>query len=848
MKALRVFVAVLAAALTLVATLVFSTRSGASHRPSANPAQSQLPDLLIQEFTVSPSHNPELYAPVTFTVKACNMGDVSAYGRRVHLYIDPGDTPPLSTTLETKRLIVMGMSWNPGDCVTASYGSFTFGQSGRHVAYAWVDPYELREESNEDNNLAEITIDVQPEIQDIYEPDNACSQAKWIPTDGTVQTRVFTPTKDVDWVAFAARAGSVYTITASGTGEDAYPVFELWSTCSAPPESFGGTTFKLGFKAPETGDYILKLYNDLADYDPAQSGYQLTVHSQAVVSGIQPVVSQVTPTLGYNDRNTHVVITGNGFVAPPKVSLCPAVKGTCGECTHVLDNASWPDNQTIFAIVPANLPDGDYCLAVTNPGGKVGTLPGAFKILPGQPDLRRVFPGQGYSDAPTDLNVYGFNFHPGISVTLGNIGLGNVVVVNQTYLRATVPVSLTSGAYAMNAFYATGEPSVLPDAYTVLQSGEDLFAKPGELWVDPVAPRAGQTVRMGLLVHRTGGSATLMGVPVRFSADGQVLGDVHVPLLPPDGEESTRRLEWIPPQAGVYHVTAAIDPDDQVSEASEANNVVTHTITVLGWAADDQAPTVDSLVIKDSVAAMDGAGAVTDTLVFLAATATDHPLIGGTGVSHLRYIEFEYSEGAKFWIPVQDSGWVISDTINATNYRWQLTPVAGLHYIQAWAKDAQGNVSHYPRQQKISYLPSADWVGEQQTRTYWWTLAAGETLSVTLTPASEDPNEDPDLYVWAPDWQEGRDPWVSNAEGNQVDRLVVTAPVSGVYAIEVYGYTSAAYRLDITVGGKAGTLVLRSPSKVTARRWPRSPVIPGEPPLDTPPQEANALYLPLVLR
>jgi len=280
-----------------------------------------------------------------------------------------------------------------------------------------------------------------------------------------------------------------------------------------------------------------------------------------------------------------------------------------------------------------------------------------------------------------------------------------------------------------------------------------------------------------------------------------------------------------------------IDPGGTIPEASEVNNTVTRTVTVLSAAADGQAPHVDALVIDG------GRETVTDTLVHLYATATDYPLSGGEGVRDLRYIEFEYSQGARLWIPVQDSGWV-SYALSSANYPWALTPVGGIHYLQAWARDGAGNVSHYPYQQGVNYLPPSDWVGRDQTRVYRQRLAQGASLQVTLTPVWGDP----DLYVWPPDWDDGRPPWVSNENGGATEQLAFTAPVSGVYQIEVYGYTASQYQLGIATEATIAASVMQSPTSVKGKPWPLSPAIPirGAPPWDLP-QASFAVYIPLVM-
>jgi len=835
MKALRVFVTVLAASLALTVILFFLVRAGAAQAPLMLQPQSSSPDLVIERITLSPP-NPHTYEPAVVTVTVRNRGDASAHGFRTYLYIDPPDRPPTTTTPYTNRWGYF-VTFPAGGSVGFGYAKFTFTEPGcDHVVYAWADRDDQTAESDETNNMAAITVCVEYEAvgADDYEPDDACAQASEIPADGTPHIHNFDPPGDVDWVRFQASEGVTYTIATAGTGAEAWPIFDLGDSCAITPAL--GTTSRLVFAAPANGWYYLRLENNQADYDPAESSYKLTVRAEA--TGFQPYASAVGPAWGYNDRNTNVVISGTGFSFPAMAELCPYQLGTCNHpCTQLLDT-SWVNAGRLYAIVQANLEAEEYCLAVTNPGGKVGMLHQAFTVLSGPPDLRETRPTQGYADLPTDLHLYGFNFAPGISVALAGLPLENVVVVNRTHLRATVPAGLSPGAYDLTASYGTGGDDTLPDAYTVIAPQDDLFAQSQELWVDPVVPHAGEVARLGLLVHRQGGSSTLSQVAVRFFADGQALGDAHVSLLSPDGEESTRRLDWLPPQPGDYQITAMIDPDGQIAEASEANNTVTHTVTVLSPAADEQAPRVDSLVIEG------GRDVVTGTLVHLSATATDYPQPGGEGVDDLRYIEFEYSQGARLWIPVQDSGW-LSYSLASVDYPWILTPLGGIHYLQAWARDGAGNVSHYPYQQSINYLPPSEWVGRDQTRVYRQTLAQGASLQVTLTPVWGDP----DLYVWPPDWQAGRSPWVSNLSGTAVDEVAFTAPVSGVYQIEVYGYTAAQYQLNIVAGATTAAFATQSPIRVTDKPRPPSPSLPitGEPPRDLP-QERFFIYLPAVMR
>jgi hypothetical protein len=126
-------------------------------------------------------------------------------------------------------------------------------------------------------------------------------------------------------------------------------------------------------------------------------------------------------------------------------------------------------------------------------------------------------------------------------------------------------------------------------------------------------------------------------------------------------------------------------------------------------------------------------------------------------------------------------------------------------------------------------------VARNQARIYRRDLEAGESLNVQLKPQSGDP----DLYIWPPDWAEGRPPWVSNLEGKADDSLTFVAPVKGTYQIEVYGYTRAEYELTIQEGqlqAQAGRRLLR-PGAISGIKWPR--VAPAISPDNAPPRNGG---------
>ncbi len=825
-------------------------------------AQADLPDVAMDTLLIS-NPFPKVGEPITFTVQIKNVGTQEVTGRRAYLYINPTDQPPKANTPATKELIVAQIAWPAGDAMVGEWGNYTFAVPGDYVVYAWVDPLERIAESDEQNNLKMIKVQVASNgtaPTDAFEPNNDCNVAKEIPTDGIPQTHRFITDnpKDTDWVKFQMVNGEVYTVTASGLEGQANPRFELWTSCTQPPGSFG-TNHRTIFKATQSGFIYLKLENDLNQYEASQTAYNLTVEGKTASrgNGKPPKISLVEPNSAPNDAETLIKIKGSDFNLKSVIELCPFEANNCSnQCVPPIweqapatgDNIN--GDKLLQATIQRNLRPGSYCLAVINPSNHQRGQTQGFTVKAGLPLLNSIKPAQGSNSVPNELHLYGERlFANGLSVMLGTTPLANLTEVSPdgTHLKVIVPKDFPKGQYDVIVSNDTGKSTTLPQAYTVLDLNivnDDLYAQNQELWVDPVSPQANETAKLRLMVHRQGGSTPLDSVPVRFFGNSrystprqkQLLGTVNVPSIITGGQEATLPLAWLPTQAGDYEITAVIDPDNKFSEASKNNNTVTLQITIRGAGEDKLAPHVDSLTIAE------GRQSVTDTFVRLGATASD-PL-PGSGVAELRYVEFEFNQGAKLWVPVWASDWLISNTVNSTFYGHQLTPVSGIHYIQAWARDGAKNVSHYPYQKGIEYLPPMESITRDQTRIYRRDLAAGESLAVTVKPESGDP----DLYIWPPDFSHGRPPWVSNLTSNAEEYLCITAPVSGTYQVEVYGYNSARYEIAFTActnrarqGGQDSSKTKRTVPAVDPNSLPPLDVTPT-------PMVNNMVYLPVVIK
>jgi hypothetical protein len=271
-----------------------------------------------------------------------------------------------------------------------------------------------------------------------------------------------------------------------------------------------------------------------------------------------------------------------------------------------------------------------------------------------------------------------------------------------------------------------------------------------------------------------------------------------------------------------------IDPDNAFTWDNKDNNTIHRVFTVLPPSPDTVAPHVDNFTIDG------GAQTTTDLVVNLVASASDPD--PSSGINSILFLEYEYSQAANYWVPVNNSGWVPYAQAQA-GYDYTLMPSVGMKYIQAWAADNAGNISTYPYAALINYLPPSDSVVAGQGRIYRYTLEAGQQLTVQVQVLSGDP----DLYVWAPDYAT-RPPWVSNQSVGD-EEVSFVAPVSGEYQVEVYGYTSATYTLSVHI---AGEQEWRHGANATVVHQVNDKPVPTQPMVALQSVPANQVWLPPV--
>ena len=493
---------------------------------------------------------------------------------------------------------------------------------------------------------------------------------------------------------------------------------------------------------------------------------------------------------------------------------------------------------------------------------------------PAPPSVRRVQPPQGINTRIVRINIYGSAFQQGSRVFLFPAGSAIVdpsttlptgvrelraIRVSRHQIMAKVPAGLTPGYYDV----VVKNPGisglgVLEEGYRALSGNpndtDDLSAEPFHLWTSPDTLRLGEEALIGLRVHRLGGVSGLPPFRVNFYVNEidpeHFLGQGTVPGISPDGFASTSGVSWTPDEGGAVTLIAVIDPENQIRESNERNNVVRRKVVVRRLPQTDTTPPVASNLQVNG-----GVDEVTDPEVTFTVDGTD-PGQPSSGVKQVFYVELQWLEGIGsgqgIWYPVKWSDWL---PFAQQPHDWTLYPTSGLRYLQAWIADGAGNVSARPARTLLSYLPGTDEVDQGETQVYRKAVAANRCLTVRVEPTAS--SMDPDLYVWFPSYQPGNGQFAYSINGaGQVDQVVIQPTEAGVYQIEVDGFTDASYGLTVQVTDSCSTAAGLSLEQASAnagktpRNEPDIPVNeePGDDVMAPDAPAEYAIFLPAAMR
>lgn len=419
-----------------------------------------------------------------------------------------------------------------------------------------------------------------------------------------------------------------------------------------------------------------------------------------------------------------------------------------------------------------------------------------------QATISQVAPNLGPTHIPVLITIHGTDFPINFSATLSRPGQGPVPIVvdllneqavSDSELLAVVPAGIAPAEYKLSLLDEQGNVlTSLDAAYTAVsaESSDDLFANSYDFAIHPIGNlQVGRPVTLALTVHRLGGQTPLRQVPVSFYegenltdpvTQGNLLGTGVVPLIQPNGT-AVATFTAPPNQAGTFQLYAVIDPADSVAEVTNANNIVSRTVTVRPAGAPVIAPPTPSFTINDSSRLTRDR-----TVRFDLAFGTTQPET--TLPRSVIFVEYIFNQSVSSWVPVQHSGW-LPVPVASNNFPWELADHPGAHYIQVWAADLLGNITPKPALEFINLVPDVVDILTDEGHLYRLPLTQGTQLRVRLTPVAGDP----DLYVWAPD-----STLVGTSQTTDgVDEVAFTATQTGLHQIEVDGAAAGQYKLEI---------------------------------------------------
>ena len=451
--------------------------------------------------------------------------------------------------------------------------------------------------------------------------------------------------------------------------------------------------------------------------------------------------------------------------------------------------------------------------------------------------LDEIEPNEGLGTVPNEVLLRGTGFKAGLVVTIGGVAAKNVVLLDPsgTQASAVVPAEIAPGVYTVTVQNPGQLSATLPRGYTVLDPElADLSASDEDLWVDPLPIRQGMTPTLGLNVHVAVDTALPSGADVEFrlaSPQGALLGQTSTGPLDPGGDPVVPvAVDWIAPTAGTYKIYALVDPNNEIPESTDSNNVAVRALEVLPPAvsADTSRPTVQSLVING------GAQTTTTPEVTVQLAATDN-----REVVSMYVVERVYNNAARSWVTRQTTGWIDFQE----SFTMTLSSAGGARYLQAWVADAAGNLSTPAVRALVNYLQVGTTILERQVHLYRLQLPAGQTLQATL----ETLTGDTDLYVW----DSGGTLVGSSNNFDLAPDVVTVSSVGGEYQVEVHGYLDSTYTLALTLVTATRLTDSAIPS---AKSTPSAPSVElsstpaGQQALPPVPVAASRLYLPMTAR
>ncbi len=124
-----------------------------------------------------------------------------------------------------------------------------------------------------------LTLSATTGLNDNYEPDDVCGQARDITTDGVKQSHLFQSPGDADWVKFSTTSGESFVLITSNTGPGISPSVSVFAGCSQARSSAALISGVTQVSARSTQDqiYYARITNQNPDRFGANAKYDVAV-------------------------------------------------------------------------------------------------------------------------------------------------------------------------------------------------------------------------------------------------------------------------------------------------------------------------------------------------------------------------------------------------------------------------------------------------------------------------------------------------------------------------------------------------------------------------------------------
>jgi len=157
----------------------------------------------------------------------------------------------------------------------------------------------------------------------------------------------------------------------------------------------------------------------------------------------------------------------------------------------------------------------------------------------------------------------------------------------------------------------------------------------------------------------------------------------------------------------------------------------------------------------------------------------------------------------------------VSEVTDISDITLKIDETPGSHFVTLRSEDETRSFGP-PQVTWVNFFPAANTLARvgpglgsiplvvDQIHIYAYELREEDLLIANLQPGAGDM----DVYVWS--LETGELVAYGNAGGSEREEIFVDAPWDGVYIVEVYGYASGNYDLEVIVEGTSGEVTVAS--------------------------------------